>query len=128
MEEKKERERGGGLGYLAWLAFVVGTGVLVIRVVKRSATVPVDRYPAVEAALIVFVIVFRSFLGHVLVSHQPNLMIFFAVYIYAAVKLVAYANAARDPASIPVPVPAATAFGANVLARKRAARLLNTKQ
>lgn len=80
----------GAVGYAAWLVFVISTFAVVFKVMRKSIHFPADRYLAVEGMLVVFVIIFRSFLGHVLVSHQQNLMIFFAVYIYAMVKLVSY--------------------------------------
>ena len=77
----------GAAGYIFWFIFVFGASVAVYRNHKHSNLMKVNDPLAVEALLVVFVIVFRSFLGHVLVTHQLNMMIFLAVYAYAALNL-----------------------------------------
>ena len=74
----------GALGYFAWLIFILGVARLVYKRTKRKKDISeIARMQNVENLLVVFVILFRSLLGHVLVAHQLNMMIFLAIYIYA---------------------------------------------
>jgi len=78
----------GALGSIAWLIYVFGMSAITYkyyRYVKKSDE-PTHMF-AVEILLVVFVILFRSFLGHVLVSHQMNLTIFLSIYLYTVLQL-----------------------------------------
>lgn len=77
----------GAVGYLFWVLFVFGSGMVVYRNYRYTRVLKVNNPVAVEALLIVIVILFRSILGHVLVTHQLNLMIFLSIYIYAVINL-----------------------------------------
>lgn len=78
----------GALGYIAWLIFVFGMSARTYKNYKcADKSDDATRMVAVEHLLIVFVILFRSVLGHVLVSHQLNLMIFLSVFLYSALRL-----------------------------------------
>ena len=110
----------GLVGYLAWISFVISASVIIFRNIPCFPQGSRGRSRAAEAGLITFVILFRSFLGHVLVTHQYNLMIFLSIYIYAVVS-----DAMRkdNPEISPDPVPgreqsAGLNGGARILARK----------
>ena len=110
----------GLVGYLAWISFVVSASVIIFRNIPRFAQGTSGRSRAAEAGLITFVILFRSFLGHVLVTHQYNLMIFLSIYIYAVVS---EAMAKDNPEGSPETVHGGEQFagqngGARILARK----------
>lgn len=73
----------GYLGYITWLFFLLPSVWLVwagFWKIRRRIYEEVTRYH-LECSLVIFVIFFRSFFGHVLVSHQQNLMIFLAIII-----------------------------------------------
>lgn len=73
----------GFLGYVAWLVFVLGAAARTFFVFRRQPKSGAEYVTLVAVTLVVFIILFRSVLGHVLVSLQTNLLIFFAVYLYA---------------------------------------------
>lgn len=90
----------GALGYLAWIVFILGMAATVYKNYRRVNKADViAQMAAVENILIVFVILFRSVLGHVLVSHQLNMMIFLSIYLYSALHLEASRHGRRiaDP-------------------------------
>jgi O-antigen ligase len=73
----------GYVGYIVWLCFLLSSVWIVWRyywVIKRQTNTELKRY-VLECSLVIFVIFFRSFFGHVLVSHQQNIMIFLAIVI-----------------------------------------------
>jgi O-antigen ligase len=78
----------GAFGYLAWISFVLGVAYIVYRNFSQTGRRSSDYDYTVEAGLVVFLIIFRSFLGHVLVTHQFNMMIYLSVYIYAMSSII----------------------------------------
>ena len=78
----------GVLGYIAWLTYVMSMSAVAYKYYRHvGKSDEPTRMLAVENLLVVFVILFRSVLGHVLVSHQLNLMIFLSVYLYSILRL-----------------------------------------
>lgn len=114
----------GLVGYLAWLAFVISASVIIFRNISESPQRSAGRYRAAEAGLVVFVILFRSFLGHVLVTHQYNLMIFLSIYIYAVVsEALKQANTEARAAAASNQEPSLGRYGdGRILARKSSPR------
>ena len=78
----------GAFGYIAWISFVLGVLYIAYKNFSQTGRYSREHDDAVEAGLVVFMIIFRSFLGHVLVSHQFNMMIFLSVYIFAVSSII----------------------------------------
>ena len=77
----------GALGYVTWLTFILGVSVTVYKNYRSCNEIDErTRMLAVEYLLVVFVIIFRSVLGQILVSHQTNLMIFLSIYVYCILR------------------------------------------
>lgn len=73
----------GLLGYFFWLLFVVPIAWRVIKSLVRRhlpERTEVDRFH-IEAALIVFMVLFRSLNGHVFVAHDFNLLVYIALFL-----------------------------------------------
>lgn len=77
----------GLLGYIPWIIFLVGVAAYVWKNFRMCRRVPAERLFAVMAMLMTFVILFRSALGHVLVTHQMNTLVLLSIYLYAALSL-----------------------------------------
>lgn len=71
----------GILGYLAWLVFVVSVSRAIWRA-PGSIRLEQGRF-RLEMILIAFVILFRTLMGHVLVTHAFSLLIFIALFVSA---------------------------------------------
>lgn len=75
----------GVVGYAAWLIFVIAVVYAIARAytaIRRGVKEEQGRFN-LELALVAFVILFRSLLGHVLVTHHFSFMVFLAVFIAA---------------------------------------------
>ena len=73
----------GYIGYMVWLGFLLPSIWIVWSWFwrqSRKLAVEENRF-YLECSLVIFIIFFRSFFGHVLVSHQQNLLIFLAIVI-----------------------------------------------
>ena len=73
----------GYIGYIVWLGFLLPSVWLIWSWFwrqHRRLDIEENRF-YLECSLVVFIIFFRSFFGHVLVSHQQNLLIFLAILI-----------------------------------------------
>jgi O-antigen ligase len=86
----------GFLGYAIWLVFVFGMAAAIYRNYRYSVSRGQTGHYSVLAVLVMVLILFRSFLGHVLVAHQFNLMIYLALYIFAAVNTSLFAVGTRE--------------------------------
>lgn len=74
----------GLLGYAAWILFVIPMiWAVITTLVKQHLPIrsEVDR-AHLEAALVMFVIFFRTFLGQILVAHALSTMLYWAMYLY----------------------------------------------
>jgi O-antigen ligase len=88
----------GTLGSIAWLIYILGMSTKTYKYYRHvGKSDELTRMSAVENLLVVFVIMFRSFLGHVLVSHQLNLMIFLSIYLYTVLRLEGVPHRPRAP-------------------------------
>lgn len=75
----------GVVGYLAWLVFIIAAVMAIWRGLRRAPggiRTEEGRFH-LEMLLVGFVILFRSFVGHVLVTHHFSFLIFIALYVAA---------------------------------------------
>lgn len=88
----------GITGYLAWLVFVVTTvaGILTALLRTPGGVRSEEGRLRLEMLLVAFVIVFRTFLGHVLVTHHFSFLVFLALLVCATASRTRRAPAIID--------------------------------
>lgn len=79
----------GITGYLAWLIFVLATVAGILKALLRTpgGMRGEEGRLRLEMLLVAFVIVFRSFLGHVLVTHHFSFLVFLALLVCATASM-----------------------------------------
>ena len=78
----------GLAGLLSWLLFVIPVGWGITRLLlRRPKRLEMDEWGLrVESFLVLFLLLFRAMAGHVLVSHQFNMMIFISLMLFMTEK------------------------------------------
>ena len=81
----------GATGYLAWLVFIVAVAVRLVGVLRSAPNGfnDEDGRLRLEMALVMFVILFRTLLGHVLVTHHFSFLVYDALLVCACALSVA---------------------------------------